>query len=634
MTHVTGLRLINWQRFRGEHVLALGRGTYAVTAQDADDDGRSNWLGKSALLAALRWALEGHKPRTVDALDELISHGEDNMGVEVELSDGTFISRLKKRGSAVDLGVDITTDDARGVVNLYKDPAQDEIWRVIGLTADDLMNTAYAEQKKLAALVDVKGTGLHDIVAGWLQLERLVAAGDESMTKLAAAAADLKTAQAELAKWEADPLMSEDPEQLCARISQLEELEADTLKRQQDNKKRIQEHDEWLKLKEQREQAEQAQAEVARLTAELPLPVSASAAVMQRAAETAAAHRDADRDYQQKRTLATGEFAGLCPVMGKSCPITAEINSDQAHNKRLLQVAHANVIAANTAKQVAANMLANEQTREREHARAAAGLEYAKTQAAKLAHRLEQPLPAEPDVVAIVEGIGVGLELSELRKKHDDRARAMRRVAELRGIVEQLTPRVRVARAAAAVLGPEGAQRRIAERAVQSIERTANADLAAAGIGLTLAVRWGRETQQPARQCPQCGTAFPPSARVKTCTGCLAPRGMAVKPELRFRLSNVSGAAEDLAGLALRCSAFKWLRARRGAQWGLAVLDEPFGSLDRTNKRALAAHVQSMLAGTFEQALLVAHDAALLDGCQHRIAITARGKWSEVKVAA
>ena len=580
MTHVVGVRLVNWQRFRGEHVLELGRGTYAITAVDADDDGRSNWLGKSALLGAIRWALEGHKPRTVDALDELISHGEDNVGVEVELSDGTFVSRLKRRGKPVDLSVDAPRADPQHEDNrqlkLFKDPAQDEIWRVIGLTADDLLNTAYAEQKKLAALVDTKGTGLHDIVSGWLQLERLVAAGDCALQRLSIQAAELRKVEAELAQCRNDPVLSVDVNALRTRVAELEAEDSDFAKKHAANAKRMREHDEWLRLKEKREQAEQAQVEVERLTAELPPRVSIPLEVVQRAAETAVARVDADRDYQQKRTLATGEFVGLCPVMGKSCPITAEINADQKHNRALLVKAESVAMAAGVAKRAADVELARRQQHEREHDRAAAYLEQAKSTAAKLAHLLEQPLPPEPEVVDIVMGIGNQLAIEELRARLARHAALAQRLATLTEQAAKLAPAVRVARASAAVLGPEGAQRRIAERAVQTIERTANADLAAAGIGLTLAVRWGRETQQPARQCPQCGTAFPASARVKTCESCLAPRGLAVKPELRFRLSNVSGAAEDLAGLALRCSAFKWLRQRREAQWSVAEIAKRF----------------------------------------------------------
>ncbi len=111
-------------------------------------------------------------------------------------------------------------------------------------------------------------------------------------------------------------------------------------------------------------------------------------------------------------------------------------------------------------------------------------------------------------------------------------------------------------------------------------------------------------------------------------------RGLKVKPEFAFVLSRTSGGARDLVGMALRCAAFKWLRARCSSPWSFGVMDEPFRALDRYNRRVLAAHIQRMVSGTFDQALLVAHDAGILDSMQHRIVITSEGKWSRVEVSA
>lgn len=644
MTHVTGLRLINWQRFRGNHVLELGPGTWAITAQDERDEGRSNWLGKSALLKALRWLLEGHKPREVDTLDELISWGENEMGVEGELSDGTFISRLKKRDRAVDLCVELSpeafpwTRGGRGDLGkLYKDPAQDVIWKnVIGLTSDDLLNTAYAEQKQLAQLVSIKGTGLHDIVTGWLRLEPLVAASDAAYDELAKLTAQLNATQTELQNLEADPILTSSVDELRARVTELEAAEQDFEQRRLQTQQRVRAHDEWLRLKERRDEAERARAEVERLERELavlPKPKGDKAKLDAAVLAASNEHETKRREHEQKQTLAAGLFNGCCPVNGEQCPIAKSINEQRTKNTQLAATAKTERDVAYTALQAAAAPLNLHTTLSAAVDRANTRLQQARASFNRIAPLLERPLPEEPDVVDIVLGVGQSLELDQARKQLERYEFLTKKLAALCTDIEQLKASVRVVRAGAAILGPEKAQRLIAERATKIIERVANADLAKAGIDLSLAVRWGRETQQPARQCPKCGTAFPPSTRVKVCAGCLAPRGMAVKPELRFKLSNVSGAADDLAGLALRCSAFKWLRARRGAQWSVAVLDEPFGSLDRTNKRALAAHVQSMLAGTFEQSIIVAHDAAILDAMANRIVITGRGKWSDVRVA-
>lgn len=51
---VSGLALSNWMPF-----IEPDAEVYAVVAEHAHDVGRSNWMGKSSLLAAVRFALFG-----------------------------------------------------------------------------------------------------------------------------------------------------------------------------------------------------------------------------------------------------------------------------------------------------------------------------------------------------------------------------------------------------------------------------------------------------------------------------------------------------------------------------------------------------------------------------------------------
>ena len=637
MTHIVGLRLTNYRRYRGTHELELGPGTYAVVAEYETDKGRSNWLGKSDLLGAIRYCLEGHKCKSAKTLDDLISWGEDLMGVDVELSDGTFVSRQKKRGKGTDLQVvvprhDPQADDGR-TLELYKEQAEAAIAKALGMSVRDLETTAIAEQRKLAKLVtDDEGFDLADVVASWLELAPLQTASDVAGTELRA------VSKAYAGKLEAltaceERIAARNPTELLARLAQLRAEVNDQAARVAANRVRIAEHDAWVRLKERHDAAAAATVEVTRLVGD-QVAVLGDRAPLQAALDAATKLANAtDEDWKAKRRLATGEFPGLCPVNGKNCPITAEINADQKTNAGLLAAATTTRTAAAQRLQAAAAPLEAYDRSKRQQDRAAAYLQQARDAAAKLTTGLEL-LPPEPDTTALVAGIGVSLELEEVERAMAAHDADLTLREGLALAVTELRHKTAVHRAAFAVLGPDGAQRRISERCVGAIEQTANADLAAAGIDLSLAVRWGRETKKPAEQCPQCGTAFPKSTTIKVCEGCRAPRGMKVTPELHFKLSNVSGAAEDLVGLAVRCAAFKWLRARRGAQWSVAILDEPFAQCDAANERALATHIQRMLTGAFDQAFVVAHRQSVLDGIPHRILITGSGKWSSVKVVA
>ena len=126
-------------------------------------------------------------------------------------------------------------------------------------------------------------------------------------------------------------------------------------------------------------------------------------------------------------------------------------------------------------------------------------------------------------------------------------------------------------------------------------------------------------------KCEACGLPFPSGARVKECA-CGAARGKKVEEGLWIRLSDRSGAAEDLAGFELGVAAGEWLREERGASWGVLLADEPFGQLDAAHRRALAGSIGRLLSpGGYEQAFVVAHHPGLMDGLPGRVRIVSDG---------
>jgi hypothetical protein len=99
-------------------------------------------------------------------------------------------------------------------------------------------------------------------------------------------------------------------------------------------------------------------------------------------------------------------------------------------------------------------------------------------------------------------------------------------------------------------------------------------------VDLSVSVRWGRESStQLSPTCEECGREGI-TGNAKNCPACKAIRQPKVSEKLDVELSDRSGAAEDLGGLALQIAASAWLRERRGARFATVLVDEPFGSLD------------------------------------------------------
>ena len=158
---------------------------------------------------------------------------------------------------------------------------------------------------------------------------------------------------------------------------------------------------------------------------------------------------------------------------------------------------------------------------------------------------------------------------------------------------------------------------------MDAVGRGANAALREAGIDRSVGVTWARYGEGLASSCEECGAPYPSSTKVRECSWCGAKRGPKMVERLDIEPSDRSGAADDLAGIGVRLAASAWLRERKQIQWSNACIDEPFGSLDTANKRAIATHLTSMLGGKygFVQTFVVAHDRIVTDALPRRIEV-------------
>jgi hypothetical protein len=649
MTHIVGARLRNWMCFRGEHELALVPGCYAINAELDGDRRRSNYLGKSSFLAALRWVFDNDKVEDVDTLDELISWRETDMMVDIELSDGTFISRGRKRGRSGSLVVE---ENGRELLDAE---AQAAIDRIIGLSSDDRLTTNWSEQGDLAVMVKKSTTPktLTDMIERWLDLGRLAEAGKIVFKALDSYAGEHAAALAELAELEerADP-------------TKIEALEERLVVLTREHAQRVAEAD---KVRTKREQ----HAERRLLADRIDELVEVSRAIKFDKIEMPAPHPDdaappidepaveklrliayektstAEREKKRLVRLVEGEFDGACPVSkGFACPAKADINARTEPNRKALKEAERNYAAAKLEhdgheKKLTAARARNERAAKRERAEAreterVRGLTERQDKLQKLIAEAKAsgvtPL-REGETPPPVAPAPDTTELDQVRAELADRRSASGLVQEARQTAVAAGAKARAHRLAASILGPEGARRRAADGAVRHIESEANRKLAEAGVGLTVKAAWGRDTGVLADQCPDCGWGYPKSQAVKRCERCGVPRGLKVKHEFRWKPSRTSGAARDLVGLALRVSAFEWLSAVRGAALSVAVLDEVTGQLDVAHRASVSASIRRLLAGTFEQAFLTAHESGVLAACDRRLLITSDGDWSTIKVA-
>lgn len=667
MTHIAGITLRNWRRFRGEHSIRLGEGVYSLVARWEGEEGRSNWGGKTAFLEAIAFAAVGWVPRG-DVLDDCVTHGAEEEGalVRLELAEGGqecgAITRTIKGGSS-ELVVELSEalgSTVPSTPRLARGGAAQELLDefFVGFDAEDFMAGPFGRQKELDALVQATPAALMAKIGAWLELDQLREAVKDCRADAAGRrkARDGLNGQLE----EARRLLDQVPEggELLLPVAEGALKDAEVAYKAADA-----EHGELLRVLAEARAAEgrerRLRAELERVVedgkaarAELDLagdaPTEAAVAELEAAAGVAReqAGGAAERLRQAERG-ARGRFDGLCPVAGIACPATDQINAGCAEAEAARDRAHALAKSLGAAWSEAA---ARHKEAAQERARVAAlgaRVEALRTRYGTLETALEEgpggldaPDPAEVETVrqrraeADEARRRAYQQLADLRGAVEQRKRSEERIARLVEDVEVETQAMLLAGRAATIFAE--AQRVVAEGSLGEIEALANRGLAGAGIPLSVEIRWRRKARGPADECATCGQAFPRSRKVKECGVCGAARGEKVDEYPEIRPSSSSGAADDMAGALAQMAAGAFLRGQRGAPWSTAILDEPTSAADPSNCRAFALALRRLLCGPefgYSQAIVSSHDQATQEAFEHRIVVVAGPDSSRLEVS-
>lgn len=641
------ITLTNWMRFKGTHTLKLDAKAYAVVARRNDNEDTSNWQGKTSFLESIDFALWGRHQFRME--DDWINHSEQIGEVKLTLDDGTFISRRRERGKRTALHY----ESALVPKGAKQDEAQRLIAGMVGLEEEDFLATCYFKQRKMARLILAKPEERMDIVSGWLRLGPLERCEEKARSEVTAISERVQKLQAE----------AQSLQLLRDRILDgytLEELDGqvrgygDIVKRRREEYSALMNHEiENRKRVHAKAVVEDFDALVRdgkSLREELELLDGA---------KLKEAHERAREEDQRLSTLATnariklgekravskGEFDGTCPVAGIDCPAKADINRDQKRGLKLYQDAAEESIKYGSDSALAKSVEYNARLAVQEYERKRSKLELMREQVAKLEDAYEEACNTPPPIVDVHELrtkiANAERELNEAVSREATLKINIEQVAKLdiqmkiaEGELSTLNARMAVFREACVVFGKQGAQRRVAEGGLGEIEEGANGMLRDANLDLSIAVQWSREGTGLAKACDACGNPFPSSAKVKTCPRCSAVRGPQLINKLEFALSDRSGAAEDLSGIALQLSAAAWLRNERGSLWETALLDEPFSQCDKTNRMALGKHLAALLGGRygFCQSFTVSHDRQTTESLPGRIEIVGSDEGSTIRV--
>jgi hypothetical protein len=637
MRYLTRIVYENWLCY-GHVDVELGPKVYAVVARHKDDPERSNWLGKSAFVGGVRFGLDGdHDARTENGW---IRRGQRSGKVSLHFDDGVQVARSRILGKSTQLELHRPGEKvAKG------DEAQRLIDQANGLSAVDRAATCFLEQGMMNRLMKMLPSKRLEIVSSWFRLDDVRGCSDD----VGAACADLswraknasdtlqlvrRNMQVVLGEYGDVDALGNKIEKLKATIEQTVGYLAGLQDKLEKNATLLAASSaiaDYERVERDGKALRKEADAIGELAALGEAVTKTSRITLKRVGEM----KLAERDVEAKRKVAAGKFDGKCPVAGIQCPATQLINDRVLLNRKALREAEQDLARVTDQHAVAS----------RKETRALAALQRYERAHERLKHLREELKRLYPKYVK-GKRLGEAEDQAVLRKRVEEaqlalsyqraqlaslehshtvflQSREEERSAMLR--LEVLEKELVVKREGVQFF--KALQRRVAERSLAQVEEGMNGVLSESGIDLGVKLVWSREGEGVAKTCERCGHPFPKSERVKVCERCGSPRGANIIDKLEPELTNRSGGALDLAGLALQLSASRWLRDDRLSQWSCAFIDEPYGALDATHRRALSAHIAGMLRGRygFEQAFLIAHHASVLDALPGRIEIMAEG---------
>lgn len=635
----------NWMPFGGDHRIGpLPALPIAVVGEYEENQRRSNWAGKTALLELIRWVLFGVHRKRLD--DDVITHGAVDVWGSLRFTSGLVIERKRPRGKPTRLIV-TTAEGAQ----LEAVPAQEHIDAMLKLSREDFEATLYVGQGDTEALVARKSAERRQIMAEWLRLDvwdRLLARAKLVAKRLDEEAARLSVIVPTRPRSELEEELerARAAHDVAEREFKLAETELAAMRKAAAPARKVRE-------------AEEAAGTARRLKQALVDGAAAPGGVEQARdswAAAAAQEQDARREHGQARELAAGRFDGVCPVIRAECPAASHVRAQASAAEKRIGAASLALQDASGRSQEARQKLACAEQLEADRQRRVAEYNAAALRARELAAAIKQMSPEE---VAAARAFDEAL-LSKVERDHQraavTRAEAAAQVRALENSLKvvdmeeareksrlESLEKVRGRRAAVDLLlrafAPTGVQARIARVRMADLEARANAALQ--GTGLSFVLAWDRETKDLAAACG-CGYSFR-SAVEKVCHICETPRGRRKVHDLEVLVDDGSGEAEDvraksggakaLVGMAIRLAGGAMLRDLRGSLVAFAEVDEPFGALDQENRAYLARSLTSMLGSVgLEQAFVVSHDASILSSMPARIVVRRSGSLSRLEL--
>lgn len=640
-----------------------------ITGQYGEDQSKSNRAGKSSFIDSQVWCLYG-KSRAKKEV-ELVHNEAEFAKVTCEIFDPTtghsaFVSRSR-------------TKDNKGTLELIgfegekKKATQEMIDKLVGLTYEEFLFTAFFKQNDIDQFMESDSTKKKEILMRWLQsvgwedyrvkTNAYKVALQRELEKKKALIDGLPQGDVDIVELKNEiGTIAESKKDLNKKIDgfskvkldinlQLKELRTidDKKQRAADIASKIQrlksQRPDSSKFKSQIQQLDQALAKYPEVTKEKYEDVVHKRDEI--VSQIGSFNYEID-DLDDKIKDFGKEMTGVCPILKQACS-RIEADPDQLNQFRLQKQGLQKKIAALEAKkEKIANIVKVYQAQvkwKNQKAQIELQLKSAKQlegQIADLTNQRAEVLKSIPDD-AEQKTIDLLGKLDKVSDEQDELqqevSRLDARLGEIRELIKQhetkkerleaytidkeaLEKEIADAQYVEYMFGKNGIPSMELENSYQEIEEDANLILKNLRAPFHMEFEATRQLGEWEPNCLACGTPFEKGERTHKCQECGTDREKKRKDELSLTVYEGgterqfymdSGGGKILLSAAIRLALTQLARRRKGTNWGTIYLDEIFGQLDATNRRLMADLITSTLLGSlgFEQVFIISHDPSI-----------------------
>ena len=641
----------------------LGKGVY--------DEKRSNYLGKTTLLEAMRWALTGNSRASKNA--KLVHFGEDMAEVEVELKDGNELYNVRR-------GVDAK---GKGVLQVgwgdKSRESQQVINELLGIDQKDFDLTFFFKQAEISQFMNYGSADKKKLVMKWQKNDHWPEKEKSVKEDISKIKEKIKEEDITLRNLE---LNLGDEEELQSKYSSLRTKVSDYEKQVTKLNKQIEKEKKTSSIT--KKQYETAVGNYKRATREVGEYENKLVKVKE-AKEELKTFKDSKSDkaksdevidtlmearseintkannLESKINKIKKSGSGLCPVLDEPCDrlkISASDMKDMVNQLDCLKTDYADVTKSlgkararkekeqedKLRKQKLESIVSSEKDINSRLESLRADLkenktittQYDKESETKLKELRETLLDVEDSYDDAKEDFTIVKHKIEEYEKNKDKIEELRTKLVKRN--EILTDLQYVA----FMYGKNGIPSLEIENSFQQIEDEINFVLGELDPSLSVEFKPDRVLSTWEELCLSCGCKFPKGTKKHQCANCGTARSKKKKDELQLTVIQnhnetdfemCSGGLKTLVSLAVRAALTMLLKRQNHTKLNVLFLDEIDSALDEANKEAIMNLVKNVFVNKlgFSQIFWISHDKTISQSVPYTILVKGYKEHSELE---